>query len=407
MIGSADLQRKAAEIWADRKYPVTSGPLPVPEFQRHEKIRLGYFSADFHNHATTYLMAELVEKHDRNKFEVLAFSFGPDHKDEMRQRMSFAFDRFIDVESRSDIEIAQLSRSLGIDLAFDLKGYTRDSRPGIFAARAAPVQVSYLGYPGTTGSAFMDYLVADSTLIPESSRWFYSEKIIYLPRSYQPNDSRRAISMKRQVREEAGLPAAGFVYCCFNNTFKILPSVFDIWMRVLDSVNGSVLWLIADSAEASDRLRGEAVGRGVSADRLVFAERLPLPEHLARHQLADLFLDTFPCNAHTTASDALWAGLPVLTCPGETFASRVAASLLNAVDMPELIAASQQEYEDLAINLATQPERLAAIRNKLACQKPSSALFNTELYVNRFEAACSAIHERYQAGLPCEHILIE
>lgn len=406
MINSAALQKRAAEIWTQQKHPESHSLPSLPKYNRREKIRLGYFSADFHNHATTYLMAELVEKHDRNRFELIAFSFGPNENDQMRQRMAAAFDRFIDVGTKSDAEVAELSRSLGVDLAIDLKGFTRDSRPGIFAARAAPVQVSYLGYPGTMGAGYIDYLIADATLIPQSSRQFYTEKIVYLPDSYQPNDSTRVIADLRSVRAEHGLPSAGFVFCCFNNSYKIMPSTFEAWMRILRQVDGSVLWLIADTADAVGNLRKHAIRCGVAAERLVFAERLSLAEHLARHRLADLFVDTLPCNAHTTASDALWAGLPVLTCTGEAFASRVAASLLNAVGLPELILGSQSEYEARAIELATHPEKLASITQKLECNRLKTPLFDTGRYTRHFEAACVEMYERYQEDLAPDHIFV-
>ena len=247
----------------------------------------------------------------------------------------------------SDDEVANLSRNLGVDIAIDLKGFTQDSRPGIFSKRAAPIQVSYLGYPGTMGSGWMDYLIADPVVIPPASYSFYSEKILQLPHSYQVNDGGRPIADTVWRRAAAGLAESGFVFCCFNNSFKINPEVFDVWMRILTQVEGSVLWLLEDTPAASRHLAAQALQRGVAAERLVFARRVPVAEHLARHRLADLFLDTLPYNAHTTASDALWAGLPVVTCMGESFASRVAASLLSAVGLPELIASNLDAFESL------------------------------------------------------------
>ena len=276
-----------------------------------------------------------------------------------------AFDEFIDVRDQSDREVALLARAREIDIAIDLNGFTQYSRVGIFAYRAAPLQVNYLGYPGTTGASYIDYLIADKTLIPEASRQHYSEKIVYLPNSYQVNDGKRRIADKEFTRNELSLPESGFVFCCFNNNYKINPETFDGWMRILNQVTGSVLWLIDDNPAAVDNLRREAERRSVSGERLIFAKRVPLAEHLARHRAADLFIDTLPYNAHTTASDALWSGLPVLTLTAEAFASRVAASLLNAIELPELVAATQEEYEALAIQLATNPERLGQIRQKL------------------------------------------
>jgi predicted O-linked N-acetylglucosamine transferase (SPINDLY family) len=403
---SAALQKKAAEIYARDKYPPLLASAASPRHPRRDKIRVGYFSADYFNHATCYLMAELFERHDKGKFEILAFSFGPDVKDEMRQRVSAAVDRFVDVRSLPDEDVARLSRELEVDIAVDLKGFTKDSRAGIFAGRAAPIQASYLGYPCTTGAAFMDYLIADRTLIPEASQRFYSEKIVYLPGCYQVNDSRRAISARPCTRSEEGLPERGFVYCCFNNNYKIGPERFDRWMRILGRVEGSVLWLLEDNPWAGKNLRREAARRGIAPERLIFARRLPLAEHLARHRLANLFLDTFPCNAHTTASDALWAGLPVLTRMGESFASRVAASLLNAMGLPELATATEADYEALAVELALRPERLQEIGERLRQNRLAAPLFDIASSTRHLEAAYSAMYERQLAGLLPEHMQI-
>jgi predicted O-linked N-acetylglucosamine transferase (SPINDLY family) len=406
LLHSAALQKKAAEIWTRERYP----PNPVlPELDRRnysDRIRIGYFSADFHDHATAFLIAELFELHDRSRFEIYAFSFGPDSQGSMRARLMQACDEFIDVRRKSDSEVASLARNLRIDIAVDLKGFTQDSRVGIFALRAAPLQVNYLGYPGTMGAGYIDYLVADRTLIPEGWQHHYSEKIIYLPDSYQVNDSKRAIADTAFERADLGLPKRGFVFCCFNNNFKIIPHTFDCWMRILQRVEGSVLWLFADNPTAVSNLRREADRRNVDAERLVFGERMQLPEHLARHRAADLFVDTWPCGAHTTASDALWAGLPVLTCVGESFASRVAASLLTALHLPELIATTPEEYEELAVHLATDPKRLGQMRQKLADTRLTAPLFNTQLYARRLESAFNAIYERYQANLPVDHLYL-
>ena len=351
-------------------------------------------------------MAELFERHDRSVCELIAFSFGPDTNDEMRKRLVAAFDKFINVRTHSDKDVALLSRSLGIDIAVDLKGYTRQSRPGIFSFRAAPLQVNYLGYPGTMGAEFIDYLIADATLIPEANQQHYSEKIAYLPNSYQVNDAKRPISDKAFTRKELGLPQTGFVFCCFNNNYKITPGTLDGWMRILKQVEGSVLWLLEDNPKAASNLIKEAAHRGVGAERLIFAPRMPLAEHLARHRLADLFIDTLPCNAHTTASDALWAGLPVLTCVGEAFASRVAASLLNGVQLPELITSTQSAYEARAIELATNPESLRHVKQELANHRLTTPLFDTQLFARHLEAAYTAMYERYQADLPPAHIFV-
>ena len=379
---------------------------PISKRAKSQKIRIGYFSADFHNHATAYLMAELFELHDKEKFELFGFSFGPPEQDEMRQRLVKSFDQFIDVSGKSDVEIAQLSRNLNVDIAVDLKGYTQDSRPKIFSYRAAPIQISWLGYPGTMGADYIDYIVADKTLIPLDSHSFYAEKVVYLPDSYQVNDRKRVVSERQFTRQELGLPEEGFVFSCLNNNYKILPVTFDAWMRILLAVDGSVLWLFEDNHLAAENLKKEAIKRGVSPGRLIFAERMQLPEHLARQSQADLFLDTYPYNAHTTASDALWVGLPILTLIGQSFASRVAASLLNAIKLPELIATTQFEYESMAIELATNPQKLAAIKQKLFNNRLTTALFDTPLFAKNIETAYTKIYERYQADLGLENILV-
>lgn len=407
LTSSSRLQRKATETWVNDKHPLRTGLPGIPERHRHGKIRIGYFSADFHDHATTYLMAGLLEQHDKEKFEITAFSFGPDKDDEMRKRVAAAVDRFIDVRDQSDKDVALLSRRNEIDIAVDLKGFTRDSRVDIFACRAAPLQINYLGYPGTMAAGYIDYLIADETLIPEESRRHYSERVVYLPNSYQVNDASRRIADKVFSREELALPKSGFVFCCFNNNYKINPGTFNGWMRMLKQVEGSVLWLFEDNAAAANNLRKEAELRGVAAERLVFAGRMPQAEHLARHRAADLCVDTLPYCAHTTASDALWAGLPVLTRTAESFASRVAASLLNAIGLPELIAATQEEYETLAIELAINPERLKEIREKLERNRLIAPLFNTRLFTRHIEAAFTQMVERHQAGLPPDHIFVK
>ncbi len=345
LVDSAPLQRNCAEIFTKENFSSLQwGLAPVVSSRKH-RITIGYFSADFHDHATARLMAELFERHDHDRFRVVAFSLGPNSKSEMRERIKPHFEAFHDVRLMSDSEIVGLARQEEIDIAVDLKGFTKDSRVNIFASRLAPVQVNYLGYPGTMAADFIDYIIADPTLIPLEYQEHYSEKVVYLPHSYQPNDRKREIAQKNFTRAELGLPNDGFVYCCFNSNWKITPDVFDLWMDILKKTPTSVLWLLEDNKHAAENLRQEAQVRGVEPDRLIFAERMPMAQHLARHKCADLFLDTLPCNAHTTASDALWAGLPVLTRMGESFASRVAASLLNAIGLPELITNSAIEYE--------------------------------------------------------------
>ncbi len=400
------LHQMAVRIYTDARCPRSLALGPIPMRAPSEKIRIGYYSADFHSHATAYLIAELLEAHDTTRFELYGFSFGPDHRDDTRQRVSAAFDHFLDVRGLSDRDIARLSRERSIDIAVDLKGHTLDSRPGIFAEGSAPIQVHYLGYPGSMGADYMGYVIADRTVIPPDAQNYYLEKIVRLPHSYQANDSKRKISGKIFTRQEAGLPASGFVFCCFNNNYKILPGTFDSWTRILKAVDGSVLWLLEDNPLAVKNLRKHAATRGLDANRLIFAGRLPLDEHLARHRLADLFLDTWPYNAHTTASDALWAGLPVLTRMGQSFASRVAASLLNTVGLPGLITGSEKDFEALAIALAKDPARLAGIRETLADNRTSTPLFDGKLTARHLEAGYEAMYARYQSGLPPDNIEI-
>jgi predicted O-linked N-acetylglucosamine transferase (SPINDLY family) len=401
---SPAIQKQAAEIYVRDKHPAAA--TPIPSWPRHDRTRIGYFSSDFYDHATSYLMAELFERHDRTQFEILGFSFGPEKSDAMSKRVSAAMDRFLNVRSMSDRQIAQLSRELEVDIAIDLKGFTHDHRAGIFTHRAAPIQVNYVGYPGTMAAGYIDYLIADPTLIPESAQHHYSEKIICLPDTYQPNDSQRPISATQPTRAPEGLPESAFVFCCFNNTYKITPAVFDIWMRILARVGNSVLWLLETNPTAAANLHNEAARRNISPDRLIFARPQPLAEHLARHTLADLFLDTAPYNAHTTASDALFTGLPLVTCIGETFASRVAASLLRAADLPELITTSAAEFEDLAVSLAHNPDRLQALRHRLQQARATAPLFDTATYTRHLEAAYTAIFDRHHAGLAPDHIHI-
>ncbi len=404
---SAAQQLRCATIYAGRQVPRSAIQLCGAERYAHDRIRLGYFSADFRNHATAYLMAELFERHDRARFEVIGYSYGPATGDAMRRRLEQAFDRLLDVGTRSDREIATLARQQEIDIAIDLKGHTTDSRVGIFSYRPAPLQVSFLGYPGTLGVDFMDYLIADPVVIPEDHRRHYCEQVACLPHSYQVNDSKRRISDRPFTRGELGLPGSGFVFCCFNNSYKITPDLFDLWMRLLRNVEGSVLWLREGAAGATRNLRKETGKRGVAPERIVFAGRMDLPEHLARHRLADLFLDTFYCNAHTTASDALWAGLPVLTCRGETFAGRVAASLLSAIGLPELITTTHRDYEALALELATQPGKLAELKQKLAANRNTRPLFDTGLFTRHLEEAYIRMWQRQQDGLAPEQIHVQ
>lgn len=392
-------QLACASAWVLEKHPPVSPAIWTGERYRHDRIRLAYLSADFQNHPMAHLMGKLFETHDRDRFELTAISFGRDTGDPMRKRLEAAFDRFIDMEACSDRETAALVRELEIDIAVDRKGFTRDARTQVFAMRPAPVQVNYLAYPGTMGAPYIDYLIADPVIIPAGEERFYSEKVVRLPDSYQATDDQRPIG-ETPDRAACNLPETGFVFCSFNNNYKILPQMFDIWMRLLTRVEGSVLWLYVKSEEAIGALRREAAARGVDPDRLVFAAHLGMAEHLARHRQADLFLDTFPYTSHTTASDALWAGLPVVTCAGRTFTSRVAASLLSAVGLPDLVTTDFAAYEALALKLALEPERLAAVRAALAAGRARAPLFDSDRFRRHLESAFVTMHERCQRGLP-------
>ena len=392
------LHLRCAESYVRDKLTPQPPPLWNGSVWRHDRIRIAYLSADFCSHATAYLMAGLLELHDRARFEIVGISFGPDDGSAMRRRMVAAFEKFHEVSATGDREVAKLLNRLEIDIAVDLKGYTQDARAEILAHRPAPIQVSWLGYPGTMAADFIDYVIADPVVLPFDQEKFYTEKIVHLPDCYQVNDAKRDIAQLTPSRREAGLPDRGFVYCCFNNTYKITPPVFDIWMRLLKAVEGSVLWLFRDNPAAERNLCRQAAARGIDPARLVFAERLQLENHLARHRLADLFLDTLPYNAHTTASDALWAGLPVLTCRGQAFAGRVAASLLHAVGLAELITDSLPAYEALALRLATDAALLGGLRARLAENRLSSPLFDTDRFRRHIEAAYLTMWELWQRG---------
>ena len=398
ILDSAAEQLACARAWvADRCQPSPT-PFWRGEIYRHDRIRIAYLSSDFYAHATAFLMAGVFEEHDRGRFDISLVSFGPDDKSDMRARLKEGCNNFMDVADKTDEHIATLLRQMEIDIAVDLKGFTDGCRPGIFARRPAPLQVNYLAYPGTMGADYMDYILADETLIPPEHRAFYSEKIAYLPGCYQANDAKRPVSPRKPSRAEAGLPETGFVFASFNNSYKITPAMFDIWMRLLHAVDGSVLWLFKDNEAAAANLKREAEARNISASRLIFAPRMELQDHLARQPLADLFLDTVPCTAHTTASDALWVGLPVLTVLGSTFAGRVAASLLRALDLPELIVPSLPDYETVALKLARDPALLAGLRERLSKNRGTSALFDTARATRNLELAFTAMWQRYQRG---------
>lgn len=383
-----------------RKYaPIRPAPLAVAP-AADGRIRVGYFSADFHDHATMLLIAGLFRHHDRTRFEITAYSFGPQRDDAMRRALVSSVERFVDVRDLSHDAVVAQAREHCLDIAVDLKGYTQNSRIELFAHRLAPVQINWLGFPGSLGTTFHDYVLGDGLVTPPEAQPHFSERLIRLPGSYQCNDNARPIADWVPTRTECGLPEDGFVFCCFNNLYKITPDMFAIWVRLLQAVPGAVLWLFHSNADGAANLRAAAKSAGLDPERLVFAEREPNPRHLARLARADLFLDTFPCNAHTTASDALWAGLPLLTLRGKTFASRVAASLLHAIDLPELMMETAADYEALALELAQDPERLAQIRARLAANRNTTALFDTARFTRNLETGFTIAFERGALGLP-------
>jgi len=371
-------------------------PLFPKRTERGERLRIGYLSADYHEHATAALIAELIERHDHDRFTILGLSHGADDGGPMRARLVRGFDSFIDLSALSDEAAARRIHAEGVDLLVDLKGHTQNARPGIAAHRPAPVQAQWLGYPGSMGASFIDYVIADATVAPFTHQPAYTERIVQLPDCYQPNDRRRAIG-PTPTRAACGLPNGGFVFCCFNAAYKIGPALFDRWCRLLDAVPGSVLWLLASHPEVPATLRREAAARGIAPERLVFAPPRPGPEHLARYRLADLFLDTGPVGAHTTASDALWTGLPVLTVLGDGFVSRVGGSLLRAAGLPGLAVASWEAYENTALALAHAPDAVAALKSRLAENRDTAPLFDTDRFARALERAFDtmwAIHAR-------------
>ncbi|HEY4076050.1 MAG TPA: tetratricopeptide repeat protein [Rhizomicrobium sp.] len=386
------LQFRCSQNYVRQAGPGPQTPLWRGERYVHDKIRVAYLSADLHQHVTAALTVEMFERHDRERFEITAVSFGPDDNSDMRARLVQAFDRFHDARTQTDREVAELLRHWEIDIAVDLGGHTSGARPWVLAHRPCPVQMKYMGYPGTSGSDFIDYIVADRIVVPDDQAQFFSEKIITLPDTLWVTDTKTEV-LAPPMRTEIGLPENGFVFCCFNHNWKITAPIFDIWMRLLDKIEGSVLWLLQSNAAIRENLRREAAARGIDPARLIFADRTTPKKHLARQQLADLFLDTLPYNAHTTASDAIWAGLPLLTTCGKSFPARVAASILTAAGMPELITDDLRAYETLALDLARDPARLGKIRTKIAATKNHMPIFDTVRFTRNLEAAYIAALE--------------
>ena len=398
--------QKAAEALSTQDHPVSNIFPKITPYHNHKKIKIAYFSPDFRNHPISFLTAGLYERHDRSKFEIHAFSLKLSNKNEFNRRVRAGADHFHDVQMMSNQDIVKLSRSLEIDIAVDLAGYTAESRTDIFAMSAAPIQVSYLGFPGTMGTNYMNYLIADKTIIPKKNKKYYSENIVYLP-SYQINDEKVEVSKKVFTRKDLGLSLDSFVFCCFNSIHKITPQTFNSWARILKQVDNSVLMLYAENETAIKNLKKEINDRGINPNKLIFGQKLARPEFLARYRVIDLFLDTLPHNAGATASDALRMEVPVLTQMGESFASRMAASLLKAVNLPELITTTQDQYELLAINLATNPKKFKLIKDKLINNLPTAALFNTQLSTRNLEKSYHVMYKRYHDGLDPDDIEVE
>lgn len=394
-------QNRFAEIWVRTEVGSPPQPFKHSRSLKDGKLRIAYVSAEFRRHPVSEQMVGLFERHDRSRFEVHGISIGPDDKSDMRARLTKAFDRFHDATTRTDESVAKLFHEAGVNIAVDVSGYLESSRPRIFAMRPAPIQVSYLGFPGPMGSPHIDYVVADAIVAPSEHQSSYTERIVHLPDCYLVSDSKKPRPSRAFTRGECGLPERGFVFCCFNNVYKLSARTFEVWMRLLHAVEGSVLWLSQVNPVAADNLRKAATAHGIAPERIIFAPRLAsLEDHLARHRVADLFLDTLPYNAHTTANDALWAGLPVLTCLGPTFVGRVGASQLRAVGLPELVTTSFADYEALAVALASDPSRLAAIRRKLADNLATCPLFDTDRFRRHMEAAFTTMWEIWQRGEP-------
>jgi protein O-GlcNAc transferase len=392
------IDNPALQLTAARRM---SGPAVAarPETPPHQRLRIAYLSPDFHEHPTAHLMVELIERHDRARVETFGICLHGGPGSAIRQRIGQAFEHFVEAGSRSDAEIADLMRQNEIDIAVDLAGHAGGARPGVFQARPAPLAVNFAGHPGTLGAGWADYILADAVVIPPGNEPYFSEQVVRLPHCYLPSDTRFALP-PTPSRAEAGLPETGFVFCSFNNSYKLTPQVFGIWMRLLCGTQGSVLWLLAEDAATRRHLLAEARARGVAPERLVFAERRARGEYLARLPLADCFLDSLPCNAHTTASDALWMGVPLVTCMGQSFAARVAGSMLKAVGLEELIAPDLAAYEALALALAHSPQRLADLRARLAASRSSSPLFDMARLARHVEAAYETMWRRHLEGLP-------
>ncbi len=403
---SPNLQKISAEVFLKTNYKSKFKEKFINKKNNNKKIHIGYYSSDFCLHPVSCLIANLLELHDKSQFELYGFYFGPDKNDEMLKRIIKTFNNFYDVRNKTDKEIAELSKELNIDIAIDLMTYTEKNRFGIFIEKCAPIQINFLGYPGTSAADCIDYIIADKILIPNENQKYYSEKIVYLPNTYQPNDTNKIISDKIFTKEELKLPEDNFIFCCFNKNQKINPRIFNMWINILKKVNNSVLWLLEENQTFVNNIKKECDKKNVNSERIIFAKRMNLNDHLARHKLADLFLDTIPYGAHTTCSDALWTGLPVVTKIGSAFASRVSASLLKAINLDELITYSEKDYENLAVELALNPKKLSNIKKKLLTNIGKEPLFNTKLFTKNIELSYKEIYQRYKNNLPIANIEI-
>jgi len=407
LIDNLKLQKKNVKNYKEKQFNLKNYHKIELKNPKHNKIRIGYYCADFRLHATTHLTSRLFELHDRNKFEIFGFSFNPYKNDKITEKFSKIFDNFFYVTNKTDKEIVSLSRKNEIDIAVDLMGYVNNNRTSLFINKLAPIQINYLGYPASMGIDCIDYIIADKILIPKESQKYYSEKIIYLPNSYQPNNNKAYIINKNLNRKEFNLPDNHFIFCCFNNNYKINPFIFNSWIKILKNTKKSILWILSENDDCKKNLTKEFIKENLDPKRLIFAERISIEKHLERLKFADLFLDTYPYNAHTTAIDALWSNLPILTLAGETFASRVASSLLSAINLQELITTSIKDYELLAIELCKNSKKILQIKERLSKSTITSTLFNMELYTKNLEKGYLEIYERYHNKLPIDHLYIK
>ena len=391
---------KISKIWSDEHKKIDDNKIKKIE-KKNKKIKVGYFSADFRTHAMGHLMVKMLELHNREDFEIYGFYFGPKIKesDFLAKRIKNSFDKFFDITLKNDHEVANLSKELGLDIAIDFMCFTgNQNRFGIFTQRCAPIQINFLGYPGTSGSKFLDYIVLDDKLICEENKKFFSESLIVLPDTYQPNEDKKEIDNKVLTKDKLGLPKSNFVFSCFNSHQKIMPNIFEVWMNILKKKNDSVLWLLKDNDISEKNLKMQAENNNVNPERLIFADHLPLDQHLSRLRLADLVLDTFPYNAHTTCSDSLRMGVPVLTLKGKSFASRVATSLLTSMSLSELVTEKLNDYEEMALKISNNPEMLDQLKDKILRNRENSNVFKPQIFTNNIEKSYKKVYQNFIDG---------